>query len=171
MTVPCVGLDLSTAATGIASADGTTRTIRPEAGANDPARRLHQLVERISSRIAASRPLLAVIEGYGFNTQRLAPVAELGGAIRLRLFDMGVPYIVIAPPSLKLFATGNGHATKDQMVAAAREHGGNPANDDEADAWLLWLAAQQRYEPHHDRPRLTSTLLNLPWPELRWVAA
>lgn len=171
MTVPVVGLDLSTTATGVALTDGSCRTIRPQAGAAEPSRRLHEIVDRVAMRVKSLRPLVVVLEGYGYNSSRLARNAELGGAIRLLCFEQNIPYIEIAPNSLKLFATGNGHADKDAMVAAARAHGATVANDNEADAWWLWCAAQQRYEHQPERPALTTTLLGLAWPELRWNAA
>jgi len=39
--------------------------------------------------------------------------------------------------SLKKFATGNGRASKDEMVQAARQRGWNPVDHNEADAILL----------------------------------
>jgi hypothetical protein len=47
---------------------------------------------------------------------------------------------VIPPASLKMLATGNGNASKDEVVAAARYHLGNRiSGPDEADA--SWAAA------------------------------
>ena len=46
------------------------------------------------------------------------------------------------PTTLKLFATGSGHASKDDMVAAAeRELGRSGLSDDEADAYHFALLA------------------------------
>jgi Holliday junction resolvasome RuvABC endonuclease subunit len=98
-------------------------------------------------------------------------LAELGGAVRFMLYRRGIPFVVIGPTALKFFATGNGNASKQQMVDAARALGAEVANDNEADAWWLWLAAQQRYEPHLERPVLTALLNDLPWPELKHAAA
>lgn len=170
MTVPIMGFDLSVRATGLALTDGTCRTIRPVNKPTPPSARLHELVHRIGARIDAQPPAVAVIEGYGYNSARMVRNVELGGAVRLLLHARRIPYIEIAPNSLKLWATGNGHATKDDMIAAARANGGEIRNDDEADAYLLRLAGLARYEPA-DRPLLTPTLLRLPWPELNRTAA
>ena len=171
--IPAVGLDLSTAATGVALPDGTCRTLRTRA--DDQQGRLIEVVERIGARLhGSSKPLVAVIEGTFINPKFVTSgktLAELGGAVRLMLYSRRIPYLEIGPTALKFFATGNGKATKPDMVDAARALGATVKNDNEADAWFLWLAAQQRYEPGLDRPMLTTALHNLAWPELQWVAA
>ena len=65
-------------------------------------------------------------------------LGEVGGIVRTRLFEMGVRFVDAPPSSVKRFATGNGNAPKEQMVARAIELGarGN-VNDDEADAFHL----------------------------------
>lgn len=171
--IRALGIDLSLAATGLALTDGTCRTFSPHAGADDPARRLHELVERISIRLRPERADVAVIESYfvspKFVTSALR-LAELGGPIRVLLFELNIPYIEITPTALKMFATGNGHATKQQMIDAAGHYGATVANDNEADAWLLRLVALQRYEPQLELPQLTKSIAARPWPVLEAAA-
>lgn len=82
---------------------------------------------------------LAVIEGFNYGAQYNREV--LGGlhwVIRVALFGNRIVCAVVAPATLKKFATGNGGATKDEMIDAARAellYFGDC--DDEADA--LWL--------------------------------
>lgn len=45
-----------------------------------------------------------------------------------------IPYYGIPVGTIKKFATGNGAAGKDMMIAAAREAGFDPVDDNEADA-------------------------------------
>lgn len=168
-----IGFDLSLAATGLALPDGTCRTYRPKTGPDEPARRLHELVERISARIHAVHADLAVIEAYFVNPKFVTAslrLAELGGPIRVLLFERNIPYIEISPAALKMFATGNGNATKEQMVIAARNYGATVANDNEADAFLLRLAALQRYEPTLELPQITKSIAALPWPDVKVAA-
>ncbi len=72
-------------------------------------------------------PLCAVIEGYGLgNKFSLATLVEAGTLLRLELWHRGVPWVEVAPKSLKLFATGRGGSkkkpvTKAQMANAAKE--------------------------------------------------
>lgn len=171
--IRALGIDLSLTATGIAYTDGITRTYRPKAGPDDPGRRLHELVERITARLHGEHADIAIIESYFVNPRFVTAslrLAELGGPIRVLLFERNIPYIEIAPAALKLFAAGDGNATKDQMVAAARNYGADVANDNEADAWLLRLAALQRYEPRLELPQLTKSIAALAWPTLKVAA-
>lgn len=134
-----VGLDLSTRSCGVARHDGRLVTIKPRAGAEDPARRLDEIETGVGHHIHP-RCELAVIEGYGAGSVRGMTIAKLGevaGVVKLRLFRMGVPFTLVPPSSLKKFATGKGNASKDLMVAACVAAGGCPSNDDEADAFWL----------------------------------
>lgn len=139
-----MGLDLSTSRSGIAHA-GITRSIMPTTGAENIARRLHEIVSVIDQAVNVERPDLTVIEGYSLGGLRglsAARLAELGGCVRLRLFELGIPYVEVEPKRLKKFATGNGSATKEMMLEAARGKAGRGAivnNHDEADAWFLRL--------------------------------
>jgi len=57
----------------------------------------------------------------------------------------GTPLAPVTTSELKKFATGNGRASKADMIAAARRHlGRKPESDDEADAVMiaLWAAGQ-----------------------------
>lgn len=83
---------------------------------------------------------LVALEGYSFSSQhsQAHALGELGGAIRLILHHLKIPYLEVAPKTLKLWATGSGNADKDRMVTAARDllnYRGH--SNDEADALLL----------------------------------
>lgn len=136
------GLDLSTKRIGYANPDGSVFSVTANAGAEDPARRLHELVERLERLIRVFPPLpdLVVVEGYSLASPgRLALVrlGEVGGVVRSRLFEIGVPYVEVPPSSLKRHATGDGNADKAKMLDRALELGARVTNHDEADAWLL----------------------------------
>lgn len=146
-----VGLDLSTRSCGIARTDGRLVTVKPRAvskgaGPGELARRLDEIDTAVGNQI---HPLtdLAVIEGYslgGIQGMTMAKLGEVGGVVRLRLWRMGVPMMVVAPKALKSYACDNGNASKAEMVAACVAAGGDPRNDDEADAF--WL---RRYGMEH----------------------
>jgi crossover junction endodeoxyribonuclease RuvC len=58
-----------------------------------------------------------------------------------------IPYQGIPVGTIKKHATGKGNASKDEMVAAVRGRGHNPADDNEADAIaLLYLAREMATE-------------------------
>lgn len=149
MTPALAACDPSTARIGWAAPDGSVCSIVPRSGAEDPARRLHEIVSGVSRavRLRPPRPDLVAIEGYAYGARNGREVlGEVGGVLRLRLFELDVPYVVVPPASLKRHATGNGNADKARMMQRAYELGGSPAwNNDECDAWLLRRMLRQAY--------------------------
>ena len=68
------------------------------------------------------KPSHVAIEDYAFG--HYGPsfyTIELIGAFKLWLFQMGIPLRLYDVGSIKLFATGNGNADKDAMMAAVDE--------------------------------------------------
>ena len=53
----------------------------------------------------------------------------------------GIPYQGVPVQAIKSFATGKGNAGKDAVIAAVREWGFEPIDDNEADAIALWRLA------------------------------
>lgn len=138
-----VGLDLSTKRIGFAAADGQLLSISGHAGAEDPYRRLHELTRELSRafRVRPPGPDLVAVEDYALGAPgrlSLVRLGEIGGIVRTWLFEQDWPIVLVSPSSVKRFATGNGNAKKEQMIARAIELGarGN-VNDDEADAFHL----------------------------------
>lgn len=134
-----VGLDLSLSSSGVACADGTLHVVGP--GKATGPRRLSVIVDQLDRLIARGRPELAVLEGAaGVQYASTALVlGELRGAVKLRLFQRDVPVVEVPPASLKKWATGNGKASKAEMVAAAQTAGARigALEDDKADAFWL----------------------------------
>jgi Holliday junction resolvasome RuvABC endonuclease subunit len=92
---------------------------------------------------------LACVEGYSFASKgsSMTDLAELRGVILNVLFRNDVPVDIIAPPTLKKIATGNGRAEKDEMIRKARRKWKRcPDNDNVADGFWLAHEAQRRYE-------------------------
>jgi Holliday junction resolvasome RuvABC endonuclease subunit len=141
-----VGLDLSLTATGIAYANGTTRTIVTK-DLRDVERLAFIRQEiRMALDVCDLAPDLVVVEGYSFASQyQAANLGELGGVVRMVLADEHeqhpeMAWVVIPPSSLKKYATGSGKADKTAMVVAARERlGWDGMSHDQADA--TWLRA------------------------------
>lgn len=134
------GLDVSTSRIGYADPSGGLHSITARAGAEDKARRLHELKRAVERAVVLypPRPDLVVIEGYapnGPNRWSLIRLGEIGGVIRAALFDLDIPFREVPPKSLKLFATGKGNADKVMMVRAVEALDVAVMNDDEADAF------------------------------------
>lgn len=89
---------------------------------------------------------MVFIEGYSYRSRfNRELLAELVGAIKLRLYSMGIPFRAIPPAQHKKFTTGHGEAPGLKGEAAKQWYktqieqiaGLHFANDDEADAWSL----------------------------------
>ena len=79
------------------------------------------------------------IEGYSFGSGgKRESMAELGGVIRLMLYDQAINFIEVPPKTLKKFATGNGNADKILMgVQLMKEFGLEYPTSDQTDAFWL----------------------------------
>ena len=172
------GLDLSTTRIGYADPSGSTHSITTSVKPKEPARRLHELVRSLEHllRGLGPRPRLVVIEGYvpsarGLRT--LIRLAELGGVVRLRLWELDIAYVEVNPAKLKRYATGSGGADKPAMQAAAAELGASAANHDEADAFLLRHLGRAAYgleavEPDGYRAEVVASIT---WPDIEGASA
>ncbi len=161
-----LGLDLSLTSTGVAHCDGSSSTWNVKLlGVN----RLISLRDRLVGLL--DDPVdLVVLEGYAFGRPHHAcHLGELGGVIRVTLHEAGVPWAVIPPASLKLYATGRGNASKEEMlVAAVRRLGYQGSSNDEADAlWLRAMALDQHGHALVEMPIVhRKALAKVEWPDL-----
>lgn len=104
----------------------------------------------IKQHIAAVLPGVtsATLEGYSYgSTGRVFELGELGGVTKVLLTEQNIPYHAVPPLSVKKFATGNAHADKAAMVAAAVQQGAPCTDDNQADAFFLALIAYTLAQP------------------------
>lgn len=102
--------------------------------------RFEQLVGAINQRLDPLEISLIVIEGYSFGSQgKQHTLAEFGGILRWNLLDHCPRVLEVAPTALKKFATGNGNAKKDLVMAHVAQRWGKLfQNSDQADAYVLY---------------------------------
>lgn len=89
------------------------------------------------------------MEGYSYASKgsSVFGLGELGGVIRLACHDFQVIPNVVQPATIKVYATGKGNASKDEVLAEAiRRFGYAGACNDEADALILYHLARAHYE-------------------------
>ena len=129
-----LGLDLSLTATGYAYNDEVVGVFKSKAKGM---RRLAEIREFVWDLSFDAD--VVVLEGYAFARPNQAhQLGELGGVVRLLLYDRRIPYVEVPPAVLKKYATGKGNADKDAMLAAAiRRFGFEGENNNASDAWLL----------------------------------
>src|SRR5687768_1074608 len=119
-----MGLDLSLRSTGVCVWDGDvvyTCTIQIPDLPGQPERRIHRIAKRIREITDRYDPVFIAIEGYAFsrNNNWAAIIHELGGVVKNRLYLGKHLFTLLPPNSLKLYATGNGRASKEDMIRAA----------------------------------------------------
>lgn len=154
-----VALDLSLTCTGIAvSWRPHPWTFKPETSG---LARLRDIREEILTTCIEAD--VVIIEGYAYARANQAhQLGELGGVVRLALYEEGFPIVNVPPPVLKKFATGAGNAKKEAVLAAAiRKLGYAGYDHNEADALWLLQAARGHYEGH-----VHSALAKVVWPTL-----
>lgn len=109
----------------------------------------HRGVERLAAILGWLNGMLdgvglVCVEGYSFGSQGRAVVSlgELGGVVRLHLYQRGLPFVEVPPSCRAKLATGKGNAGKDEVLAAAIRRLGYEGHDHNAsDAlWLLQAA-------------------------------
>jgi hypothetical protein len=194
--VRILALDLSLTATGVAD-ETDVSTIRPRTTGMERLKSVREQVLRAVhidgewgsyDEFGCSAPLdeddhadLVVIEGYAFAgggrktkggagmPSHAHALGELGGVVRLALWEAGVAYVDVAPASLKRYATGKGNAPKAEvMMAAGKRLGYDGHDDNESDALWLWHMAMDAYGcvvvkmPETHRVALAA----VKWPEL-----
>lgn len=175
-----VGLDLSLTGTGVAwSGDRHGRPtlgMRTVRSGRDGHERLRDICVEVAA-ICRYNPHLVVIEGlFVAHNNNTLQLAELHGLIKQQLWANGVPYVLVAPQTRAVYATGNGRADKAAVKAAVEQRYGRLcATTDEADALVLLCMAADRYgqpigtplgEPAPVPQRCRRALSAVRWPAL-----
>lgn len=135
-----IGLDLSLTAIGVAGDFGTrVLTHKLPAHATEPEKceRLHTLSARVD--VITRDADVVVIEGYSFGSQHshAHSLGELGGLVKVILWRREVPFVIVTPSALKKYATDNGGASKDKVLAAGVRDGYPGDDNNSCDAWWL----------------------------------
>ena len=165
MSTPRVlGLDLSITATGVAMPDGQLDTLRPSTVGDY---RLDEIAQAVGI-LAAGVDVVAIEEGLvkSFASFKLGMVH---GAVRRRLIVAGIPYALVAPATLKKYATGSGGSgvsKADMRMALYKRAEIDERDDNRVDAWWLRAAALDAYGyPIVEMPRLNVEALGkVEWP-------
>lgn len=170
LTQPVIGLDLSLTATGLVVWDGESilrrrryktypyspadglkmapsGQVAPDRFKGDEDERIEWLRRKVKANVRKFQPNLCVIEGHAFGAQGRAKtvLSELAGVIKNQLLRTDVLYVVLAPTSLKKYATGNGKASKFEMIVEAKKFDRTLGTDDEADALHLARWGAENY--------------------------
>lgn len=83
--------------------------------------RFIELANWVISVVRTMQPTCIVLEDYAFGAAgRLTQLSENAGTLKVKLYEQcgHIPFHVVAPTTMKKFATGRGIATKDDIWAA-----------------------------------------------------
>jgi Holliday junction resolvasome RuvABC endonuclease subunit len=157
VTVKVTGLDLSMTATGVAhsSIEGETLAacthLIAVKGTRDS--RLMTIKNQVREYVRGSE--LVLIEDLPRHAMAAGITGMVQGSVRTMLLEESIPYASLPPASLKKFATGRGNASKTDMAVAAYKRGAVEfTNDNECDAWWLWVATMDHLgAPVFDLPK------------------
>jgi crossover junction endodeoxyribonuclease RuvC len=171
MALFVVGLDLSLAASGVATPGGTF-CLKPRTKGME---RLLEIRRSVDAFVwDFGRPAdLVVVEGYAYAAHQMAhQLGEVGGVIKLYLHEHGFRVAVVPPAKLRKYATGAGNAAKEAALATAVKRSGIEfRTHHEAEAWWLRMMGQDAMgEPLLEMPVANrEALKGVEWP--RRVAA
>ena len=99
-----------------------------------------------SHKVRALGPVLLSYElSYiGENPQSALRLAQLGGGVRGLALALGLAVVAVQPSESKLALAGSGSASKEQMIAKARQVFGVRMTEHEADACAHALAGEAK---------------------------
>lgn len=119
-----MGIDPALRKTGIGILrQGKTRgyLIRPGKSLRGAARLVY-IRDKLVEILKKERPTAVAMEGYSYDSVgRWFDLGEAGGIIKVALYENGITPFLVPPNLLKLFITGHGDATKDDVLRAVRE--------------------------------------------------
>jgi len=87
------------------------------------------------------------IEGYSYGSHNtnLPAIGELGGVIKLAIYQAGIPMHVIPPSTWKKQLLGRGNLPKDMVrVEAFKRYGVEFASQDTLDAWAVAMCCRRQ---------------------------
>ena len=134
-----MGLDLSLTSTGISVNEETFVIASKQKGAA----RLSEISQLVLDSCITLDVRCVIIEGYSFASRnsQAHSIGELGGAVRMRLYENSIDYVDVPPTCRAKFATGKGNASKGEVISAVsaktRKVFSGGGGNDECDAWVL----------------------------------
>lgn len=139
MKIKTMGIDPSLTSTGI-SIGGVTASIRKTSRG---VQRLLEVRNDLIYMVKEHDIDCVAIEHYSYASRnsQAHSIGEMGGVMRLALYEAQIPFVEIAPTCRAKFATGKGNAGKPEVVSAISARTGivwdKGDGADRCDAWVL----------------------------------
>lgn len=98
--------------------------------------RIEWLRRKVAVLVKKYQPAVVVIEGYAFGARGRGKtiLSELNGVVKNMLVRKGIVFIVPGPKTIKKHMTGDGNASKLEMIAVAKKLCRSISDSDRADA-------------------------------------
>lgn len=145
-----LGIDLSLTGTGCVTiydnGEHTEQLIRSKPPkVKSPTTEIKRIM-KIRDDIKIDSVSLVAIEGISFMSRNSTSLAQLSGLnymVREKLINIGLPFVIVAPTSLKKFVTGKGNCGKDvMMMETYKRWGASLPNDNLCDGFGLAKIAE-----------------------------
>ncbi len=121
-----IGIDLSLTGTGVVylNKDKDERKLIKSSPPKikTPTTELERLMVIRNKITITKEAKLVAIEGIAFMSRNSTSTSQLSAInymVREKLYNLGVPFVIVAPTSLKKFVTGKGNAGKDIVMLEA----------------------------------------------------
>lgn len=124
-------------------------------------KRLQFIYDQFCNFLDEHLPEYAAIEGYAYNAKGLYfNLGEVGGILRIALYERSIPTVQVPPTVLKKYITGSGNANKDIIIKELYKKFDLDINDNNAaDAAGLAILAREYFETsYHCIPVLRTEL-------------
>lgn len=160
-----LGLDLSLTGTGLVVLDDSGEVVYSSTAKNKlrGIERLSFIEEVVGDLLVRFKIKMICIEGYamGSRSGQAFSIGELGGVIKLLLWEQAKTYFLVPPTQLKKYVTGSGRAEKDMVILNVYKKWGWEAGDNnQADAYVLARIARQLHSPSDDLSKYQQEVLD-----------
>ena len=141
-----LGLDLSLTSTGYSCGNDRNVITTKAKGAE----RLYVVSSKVLEICKELNIRAVAVEGYSFASRnsQAHSIGELGGAVRMRLWENDIPFVEIPPTCRAKFASGRGNAGKGEVMSAVSAKTGlvfsGAGADDVCDAYVLEEMIRQK---------------------------
>ena len=146
-----LALDLSLNATGYAAAEDdiliSSGTLSPDKKKTQYGR-IQSNLDDILSIIRTHEIDQVFIEdiAYKANQSSSKILCEQQGIVKFSILKLGISVSTCPITAIKLFISGSGTASKQDVIKAVEARGYTPGDDNEADAIAIWLYAINQLE-------------------------
>lgn len=131
---------------------------------SDEIERIIAIVDKIAALVDEYQPQIVAIEGMAFMAKgtSLVQLSGLNYMLRAELLERKIPFVIVAPTSLKKFVTNKGNAQKDQMMLETYKRWGvSILDNNECDAYGLAQVGWAVFDPEHPVPKTQKEVIQL----------